>query len=76
MELGSVTLSSPKINKQSTHTLGDLKNKQSTHTLAGWVADFIYVCLKTRWLGQKPWFLSPGLLLKDKCLLPSFRMSA
>jgi hypothetical protein len=29
-------------------------------TLAGWVADFIYVCLETRWLGPKPWFLSPG----------------
>jgi len=32
-------------------------------TLAGWVADFIYVCLETRWLGQNPWFLFPGTLL-------------
>ena len=32
-------------------------------TLAGWVADFISVCLETRWLGQKPWFLLPGTLL-------------
>jgi len=32
-------------------------------TLAGWVADFISVCLETRWLGQKPWFLLPGMTL-------------
>jgi len=32
-------------------------------TLAGWVADLIYVCLETRWLGQNPWFRSPGTTL-------------
>ena len=30
----------------------------------GWLgSDFISVCLETRWLGQKRWFLSPGLTL-------------
>ena len=32
-------------------------------TLAGWVSDCISVCLETRWLGQNPWFLFPGMLL-------------
>jgi len=32
-------------------------------TLAGWVSDSISVCLETRWLGQKPWFLLPGTTL-------------
>jgi hypothetical protein len=32
-------------------------------TLAGWVADLIYVCVETRWLGQNPWFLSPAMTL-------------
>jgi len=32
-------------------------------TLAGWVSDFISVCLETRWLGQKSWFLLPGTTL-------------
>ena len=26
-------------------------------TLAGWVSDFVSVCLETRWLGQELWFL-------------------
>jgi len=30
----------------------------------GWlVSDFISVCLETRWLGQKKWFLCPGTTL-------------
>ena len=29
----------------------------------GWVSDFINVCLETRWLGQKPSFLLPGMTL-------------
>ncbi len=40
--------------------------------LAGWVSDFICVCLETRWMGQKTWILCPGTLLypsfpKNKC---------
>ena len=33
-------------------------------TLAGWVSDFISVCLETRWLGQKQWFLCAGTTLQ------------
>ena len=34
----------------------------------GWlVSDFISVCLETRWLGQKKWFLCPGSTLYGVC---------
>ena len=33
------------------------------YMLAGWVSDFICVCLETRWLGQKSWFLCARMTL-------------
>ena len=39
------------------------KTLQWTTMLAGWVSDFIHLCLETRWLGKKSWFLYPGTLL-------------
>jgi hypothetical protein len=44
------------------------------NNLAGWVADFIYVCLETRWLGENPWFLSPGMTLYSNCAYPELEL--